>query len=179
MKLVIDFMLVIAFFISYKLSHDMLLAVKVAMVAAVVQVVWMKLAKTPLQPIHWFSLASVVLFGGMGVFFNNPQFFQWKFSIIEWCMGAAIIIGQLVFRKNMLKLLMGNELTLPEAAWLKLTWMWGIFFIALGCINWWVFTHYNYDVWVNFKTFWAMGLTFAFVLVQGIWMARLLPKEDA
>ncbi|MBS1175408.1 MAG: yciB [Burkholderiaceae bacterium] len=178
MKILIDFLAVIAFFVAYKWSNDMLFAVKIAIAATAIQMVWMKLAKIPLKPMHWFGLVSVFVFGGMGIFFNNPKFFQWKFSILEWCMGAAILIGQLGFGKNMLQLLMGNELILPEPIWRKMAWLWGGFFIGLGCLNWWVFTYYNYDVWVNFKTFWAFGLTVAFVIGQGVWVNRYLPKDE-
>lgn len=178
MKVLIDFLVVIAFFVAYKWSNDMIFAVKVAIAASVIQVLWMKLAKIPMQPIHWFGLISVLVFGGLGIYFDNPKFFQWKFSVLEWCMGAAILIGQLGFRKNMLQLLMGNELVLPEAIWSKMAWLWGGFFIGLGCLNWWIFTHYNYDVWMNFKTFWAFGLMVVFVIAQGIWVARYLPKDE-
>ena len=178
MKVLIDFLMVIAFFVAYKWSNDMLFAVKVAIAATAIQVVWMKLAKIPLQPMHWFGFVSIFVFGGMGLFFDNPKFFQWKFSILEWCMGAAILIGQLGFGKNMLQLLMGNELVLPEPMWHKMAWLWSGFFIGLGCLNWWIFTYYNYDVWVNFKTFWAFGLTVVFVLGQGIWVSRYLPKDE-
>ena len=92
-------------------------------------------------------------------------------------MGAAILIGQLVFKKNMFKLLMGNELTLPEAIWQKMAWLWAGFFIFLGCLNWYIFSNYNNDVWMNFKTFWALGLTVAFVIGQGFWLSRHLPKD--
>ena len=179
MKALIDFLVVIAFFVAYKWSHDMLFAVKVAIAATAVQMVWMKLAKIPLKPMHWFGLISVFIFGGMGIFFIDPKFFQWKFSIIEWFMGAAILLGQFVFRKNILKLLMDNELVLPEPIWRTMSWLWGGFFIGLGCLNWWVFTHYNYDVWVNFKTFWAFGLTMLFMLSQGVWVSRYLPKDES
>ena len=48
MKVLIDFLVVIAFFVAYKWSNDMLFAVKVAIAATAIQVVWMKLAKIPL-----------------------------------------------------------------------------------------------------------------------------------
>ena len=178
MKVLVDFLVMIAFFVAYKWSRDMLFAVEVAMAATALQLAWMKVTKIPMTPMHWFGLGSVFVFGGVGLLFNKPEFFQWKFSIIEWCMGAAILIGQLVFRKNMLKLLMGNELVLPDPIWRTMAWLWGGFFIALGSLNWWVFTHYNYDVWMTFKTFWVLGLTMVFVLGQGVWVSRYLPKES-
>ena len=179
MKVLIDFLVVIAFFVAYKWSHDMLFAVKVAIVATVVQMLWMKLAKIPFKPMHWFGFFMVFVFGGVGVFFNNPKFFQWKFSILEWCIGTAILIGQFGFHTNMLQLLLGHEWILPKRIWYRMGWLTGIFFIGLGCLNWWVFTHYNYDVWVNFKTFWAFGLTMLFMLGQGVWVSRYLPKDES
>lgn len=178
MKLLIDFLVIIAFFAGYKLSGgNMMTATKVAMAATVVQLLLMKVLKMKIQPMHWLSFALIVVLGSMSIFFNNPRFLQWKFSILEWCMGAAILIGQLVFKKNMFKLLMGNELTLPEAIWQKMAWLWAGFFIFLGCLNWYIFSNYNNDVWMNFKTFWALGLTVAFVIGQGFWLSRYLPKD--
>ena len=179
MKLLIDFLVIIAFFAAYKLSGgDMMTATKVAMGATLLQLVLMKVLKIRIQPMHWFSFALIVILGAMSLFFNNPRFLQWKFSILEWSMGAAILIGQLVFKKNMFKLLMGNELTLPEHAWKTMAWMWSIFFIFLGFLNWFIFSHYSNDVWMNFKTFWALGLTILFVIIQGFWLSRYLPKDE-
>ena len=177
MKLLIDFLVIIAFFAGYKLSGgDMMVATKVAMGATLAQLVLMKALKMPIQPMHWFSIVLIVILGSMSIFFNNPRFLQWKFSVLEWVMGAAILIGQLVFKKNMFKLLMGNELTLPEPVWTKMAWLWAGFFIFLGCLNWYIFSNYDNDVWMNFKTFWALGLTIAFVIAQGFWLSRYLPK---
>lgn len=178
MKILIDFLMVIVFFVAYKSTGDMIFAVKVAIAAAVLQLVIMRVAKIAIQPIHWFGFVSVVVFGGLGVFFNDPKFFQWKFSIIEWLMGMAIIGGQLVFNKNVLKVFLGNELELPNQVWKTMAWMWGGFFIALGAINWWVFTNFNYEIWVDFKTFWAFGLTVVFMLVQGLWLSKFLGDKN-
>lgn len=78
----------------------------------------------------------------------------------------------------MFKLLMGNELSLPDAVWQKMAWLWAGFFIFLGCLNWYVFSHYDNDVWMNFKTFWALGLTVVFIVGQGFWLSRYLPKDE-
>ena len=178
MKFFIEFLVIIAFFAAYKLSsNDIMTATKVAIAAAIIQIILMRLLKIRIQAMHWFGFVLIVGLGLMSVFFNNPRFLQWKFSVLEWCMGASLIVGQLVFKKNMFRILMGSELTLPEQVWRKMTWLWAGFFIFLGCVNWYIFSHYDNDVWVNFKTFWALGLTVVFVIGQGFWLARYLPKD--
>ena len=102
----------------------MMVATKVAIAATILQLLLMKVLKMKIQPMHWFSFALILILGSMSIFFNNPRFLQWKFSILEWLMGSAILIGQLVFKKNMFKLLMGNELSLPEPIWKKMAWLW-------------------------------------------------------
>jgi intracellular septation protein len=94
-------------------------------------------------------------------------------------LGAAILIGQFAFNKNMLKLLLGQELTLPDGVWKKLGLMWAAFFIFLGILN--IYIAYQYDdaVWVNFKTYGSLGLTMAFMLVQSLWISRHMQDDTA
>jgi intracellular septation protein len=178
-KLIIDLFPVVLFFVAYKISDDMFVATAVAIVSAIAQIGLMKWKKIAIQPIHWISLVMIVVLGTVSILFREPMFLKWKFSVLEWSMGAAILIGQYVFGKNMLKLLMGNELQLADDVWKKLGLMWALFFIFLGTLN--IYIAYQYDdaTWVNFKTYGALGLSMVFVLAQSIWLSKHLPAEVA
>jgi intracellular septation protein len=49
--------------------------------------------------------------------------------------------------------------------------MWIVFFTLSGAANLYVVYHYDEATWVNFKLFGLLGLTFLFVLLQGIWLS--------
>ena len=68
---------------------------------------------------------------------------------------------------------------LPEPIWTRLNLSWVVFFSLLGLLNLYVVYNYDTDTWVNFKLFGLMGLTIAFVIGQGIYMARhILPDDE-
>jgi intracellular septation protein len=92
-------------------------------------------------------------------------------------MGGALLVGRLVFRKNLLKSVMGAQLELPEAAWSFMNWSWSGFFALMGVLNLWVAFHFDTDTWVNFKLFGGMGLMLLFVIAQGLYLARYVKNE--
>ncbi len=66
---------------------------------------------------------------------------------------GAILLGGLAFGRSYLKLVMGEALKLPEAAWRTLTLRWGVFFFCLAALNEIVWRNVSTDIWVNFKVF--------------------------
>jgi intracellular septation protein len=59
--------------------------------------------------------------------------------------------------------------------------MWVAFFLFAGALNLFVAFRYDEATWVNFKLFGLMGLTLAFALAQGFWLARkaeVAPRAD-
>ena len=61
---------------------------------------------------------------------------------------------------------------LPGTIWRRLNLAWAVFFATLGAANLYVVYHFDTDTWVNFKLFGMMGLTFAFVIAQAVYIAR-------
>lgn len=179
MKALIDFFPIVLFFLSYKISKDMFLATAVAMGATMLQMLFMKWKHIEIKPIHWFGAVMILLLGSMSIYFHETIFLKWKFSVVEWTLGAAILIGQFVFKKNMLKMLMGQELALEESAWKTFSAMWAGFFIFLGTLNIYIAYNYSDDVWMNFKLYGSLGITFVFILLQSFWLAKHMPKEEA
>ena len=63
----------------------------------------------------WISLGLVVVLGGLTVWFHSETFIKWKPSALYWTMGLALCVSQLVFGKNLLRVLLGAQLHLPSA----------------------------------------------------------------
>jgi intracellular septation protein len=107
----------------------------------------------------------VLLFGGLTIYFDNDVFFKMKPTIIN-VLFAVILYGGILINKPLLKYLLGAALKLEEAGWKILTQRWVGFFIALAVLNEIVWRTQSTDVWVNFKVFGILPITFIFTMTQ-------------
>ena len=176
MKLLIDFLPIAVFFVAFKLI-DIWAATGVAIAATVAQIAWLRWSTGKVEPMQWLSLGVIVLFGGATLLAHNETFIKWKPTVLYWLMGGALFIGQLVFRRNLLKTLMGAQMSLPESAWRVMNWSWIAFFAVMGVVNLWVAFNFDTDTWVNFKLFGGLGLMVAFVLAQAVYLSRFMKAE--
>jgi intracellular septation protein len=94
-------------------------------------------------------------------------------------MGGALLAGQLFFRKNLIKSLMGAQMQLPDAAWRAMNWSWTAFFAVMGLVNLWVAFNFDTDTWVNFKLFGGLGLMAVFVVAQALYLSRYMKADEA
>ena len=173
MKLLLDFFPIVLFFVAFKI-WDIYTATAVAMVATIAQIAWMRYSTGKVNPMQWMSLGIILVFGGATMLLHDATFIKWKPTILYWCMGAALAVGQVVAKKNWLKAAMGGELELPEPVWRTLTWSWIVFFAVMGVVNLWVARNFSENAWVNFKLFGSFGLMGVFVVAQALYLSRYM-----
>mgnify|MGYP003466197901 FL=1 len=176
MKLLIDFFPIALFFAVFKL-WGIYPATAVAIVATIVQIAYLRFKLGKVEPMQWVSLGVIVLFGGATLLAQDENFIKWKPTVLYWLMGAALLVGQLLLRKNLIKSLMGGQVQLPDHAWNTLNWAWSGFFTAMGGLNLWIAYHFDTDTWVNFKMFGGLGLMLLFILVQAVYMSRFMQEK--
>jgi len=176
MKFLFDLFPVILFFVAFKLS-DIYVATGVAIVATFAQVGWLKLRGSRVDPMLWASLGIIVVFGGATLALHDETFIKWKPTILYWLFAVALAASELVFGRNLMRTLLGEQLQLPDHAWRKLNWSWIAFFALMGAANLYVAFTYSTDAWVNFKLFGGMGLMFLFVLAQGLFLAKYVQEK--
>ncbi len=202
MKILIDFLPIILFFAAFKVAGSdkeaaaafasehfgflvsggqvrpddapVLLATLVVIVATLVQVLVLKLRDKKVDTMLWVSLVLVVVLGGLGIWFHSETFIKWKPTLLYWVMGAAFLLGPLLMGKNLLRLLLGEQLKLPDPVWQRLNFAWVGFFVAMGALNLWVAYTFSTDVWVNFKLFGSLGLMLVFTVAQGLYLSRYM-----
>ena len=90
-----------------------------------------------------------------------------KPTILYWIFAAGIIITSKM-GKSPIKSLLQDQITLPESSWKLINYLWVGFFIFMGILNLIVAYYFNEFVWVKFKVFGGLGLTFIFVLITGV-----------
>jgi intracellular septation protein len=149
-----------------------LLATALAIVASVAQVGWLIARGRKVDPMLWISVSVIIVFGGATIWLHDDTFIKWKPSILYWLFGAILAGGRVLLRRNLVHSLLGKQLVLPDPVWERLLWVWVVFFAAMGALNLYVAFNFPTDTWVSFKLFGLMGITLAFTLAMGVWLAR-------
>lgn len=178
MKLLFDAFPIILFFAAFKFA-GIFVATAVAIAASLAQIGYLRLKGSRIEPMQWISLGVIVVFGGATLISHNDTFIRWKPTVLYWIMGGALLVGQLLFRRNLLKSLMGTQMELPEPAWRMMNWSWIVFFAVMGVLNLWVAFNFDLNTWVDFKLFGGIGLMVVFVVVQALFLGRYLKTDEA
>lgn len=157
-----------------------ILATAVAIVATIGQIAYLLARRKKVEPMLWISLAVIVVFGGMTIYFNSETFIKWKPTVLYWCFAFALLVSLLAFRKNLIRSLMQGQIELPDPVWTNLCYAWVGFLSVMGIINLYVafWGNFSTGAWVNFKLFGGIGLTFAFVLVQSVYLSKYLKTNS-
>jgi intracellular septation protein len=177
MKFLFDFAPVLLFFIAFKLA-DIYVATAVAILTTFVQVAWLKLAGKRVDPMLWASLAIIAVFGGATLGLQDETFIKWKPTVLYWLLGAVLGGAALAMRRNLIRMMLSQQVQLPEPVWDRLNWSWVGFFLFMGALNLYVAYNYSTDLWVNFKLFGGMGLMLVFVVAQALFLARHVENKQ-
>jgi len=176
MKFLFDLFPVILFFVAFKLA-DIYVATGVAIGASVLQVAWLKLRGKRVDPMLWASLAIIGVFGGATLLLQNETFIKWKPTVLYWLFGAVLATSALLFRRNLLRSMLSEQMQLPDAVWSRLNLSWAGFFAFMGAANLYVAYNYSTDLWVNFKLFGGVGLMLLFVVAQSLFLAKYVAEK--
>jgi intracellular septation protein len=156
-----------------------LLATAIAILATIAQIGFLLIRRKKVDTMLWVSLAVIVFFGGLTIYFNDERFIKLKPTVLYWCFAAALLLSQLFLKKNVIRTMMEEQITLPDHVWQRLNLAWIVFFTAMGAINLFVafvLFQNNLAAWVNFKLFGGMGLMFVFVVCQSVFLSKYLEE---
>jgi intracellular septation protein len=177
MKFLFDLFPVIVFFVAFKFA-GIYVATGLAIVATFLQIGYLLARGRKVEPMLWVSLVIIVIFGGATLALHDETFIKWKPTILYWLFGGVLAGAALGFKKNLIRAMLGDKVQLPDAAWSKLNWSWVGFFVVMGVLNLIVAFRFSTDTWVNFKLFGGMGLMLAFILAQGLFLAKYVEEES-
>ena len=170
-KLLLEYAPLIAFFAAFqyfKRSHPddaMVWAAGVLAVLAAIALSFSWFKHKYLSPILVLSTVLVVFFAGLTFFTGDKKFLFIKPTIINTFFGIGVIAG-VFFKKNVIKMMMGEAFDLPDVKWNALAIRWGIFFFAMAILNEFVWRNFSENFWVNYKVFGGLALTLLFTLTQ-------------
>ncbi len=163
-KILIDIGPLAVFFIFYTKS-GLQASILPLMIATVIAVLFSYILEKKIPIMPTVGAGIVLIFGGLTIYFDNEVFIKMKPTIIN-LVFAVILYGGMLIKKSLLKILLGAALKLEEKGWRILTYRWIGFFIALAILNEIVWRTQSTDIWVNFKVFAILPITFIFTMTQ-------------
>jgi intracellular septation protein len=177
LKLVLDLGPLLIFFAAN--SRFGIFAATGAFMAAIVIALAVAYALTrhlPIMPL--VTAVVVVVFGGLTLVLHDELFIKVKPTIIYVLFGGVLLVG-LGFGKSLLGVVFDSVFHLTEEGWRRLTLRWALFFLALAVLNEIVWRTQTTDVWVSFKVFGVVPLTFLFAALQYPLLTKYAAPEPA
>ena len=201
MKILFDLLPVIFFFAAYQIAGyfpdeahalvtnwlgsdipvdqaPILIATFITIVATALQIsiVWLRHGKV--DRMLWISLIVIAILGGATLAFHDPAFIKWKPTALYWLFGLVLLCSDLIFRRNLIRRMLENQIRLPDPIWQRLNLAWALFFVILGTLNLYVAFSFSEKAWVNFKLFGCTALVFVFALAQGLYLSKHLLEDN-
>jgi intracellular septation protein len=177
MKQLLDFLPLVIFFALYKF-YDIYVATGALIAATAVQMIVTYWLYKKVEKMQWVTCIMVIIFGGMTLFLQDDNFIKWKVTIVYVIFAVGLLVSD-IMGKPLIKGMLGNEVTLPDAVWRRINWMWITFFVAAAALNIYIAFSMPLDVWVNFKVFGLLIATLLFTVITGIYIYKHLPKEES
>ena len=140
-------------------------ATAVFMVAIVIAFVVSYVLTRHLPVMPLVTAIIVLVFGSLTLVLHDELFIKLKPTIIYLLFGV-VLLGGLAFGKPLLGVVFDSVFHLTDEGWRKLTLRWALFFFALAVLNEIVWRTQTTDVWVSFKVFGVVPLTFLFGALQ-------------
>jgi intracellular septation protein len=169
MKLFVDFFPILLFFGAYKL-YDIYTATAVLMGTTVLQMAYVYQTQKRLDMMQKVTLVLVLGFGALTLGLHDERFIKWKPTVLYGAMTLGLAFAHGVWRKNVVQLLLGTQMELPERVWARLNLVWMLYCAFMASINAYVAAYYSTEDWVNFKL-WGYAFPLVFIVAQGLYIA--------
>tara|TARA_B100000767_G_scaffold205702_1_gene192498 strand:+ start:828 stop:1382 length:555 start_codon:yes stop_codon:yes gene_type:complete len=170
LKFIADFGPLLLFFtIYYKSGNNLSVAIPPLIIATVIAVAVVYFVEKKIPYVPLIGGVVISLFGGLTLYFDNPVFLYVKPTIVNIIFAMTLITGKIFFNKNFLKFFFKTAFQMDEIGWNKLNFRWAYFFIFLAILNeivWRTFAPEKEYIWVNFKVWGILPLTFIFTAFQ-------------
>lgn len=183
---IIEFLPVIIFFVSYKMTSNLILATTLIVGSCVVATIAEAIITKKLSRMQVFLVFAVLIFGVPTILLKDPSIIKWKVTVVNMILASAIFFFQFILKKNPFALLLGKELPLPDKAFATLSVYWMVFFFFSGMLNiviafylpdlFGITKEYAEELWVDYKTFGNSIINAIFALFTGFVLIKKYPE---
>lgn len=183
---IIEFLPVIIFFVSYKMTSNLILATTLIVGSCVVATIAEAIITKKISRMQVFLVFAVLIFGVPTILLKDPSIIKWKVTVVNMILATAIFFFQFILKKNPFSLLLGKELPLPDKAFATLSVYWMVFFFFSGLLNIVIAFYlpdllditkeYAEELWVDYKTFGNSIINVIFALFTGFVLIKKYPE---
>lgn len=167
LKFITDFgPLLIFFTIYYKSGNNLSTAIPPLIISTLIAVAIMYFVEKKIPYVPLIGAIVISLFGGLTLYFDNPIFIYMKPTIVNIIFAGILIVSNIYFNKNFLKLFLQTAFQLNDEGWKKLNFRWAYFFVFLAILNEFVWRTQPETTWVNFKVWGMLPITIIFTAMQ-------------
>jgi len=167
LKFITDFgPLLIFFIVYYKSGKNLTTAIPPLIIATIIAVALVYFIEKKIPYVPLIGGIVITLFGGLTLYFDNPIFIYMKPTIVNLIFACVLIVSNILYKKNFLKIFLQSAFQLDDIGWNKLNFRWAYFFIFLAFLNEIVWRTQPEVIWVNFKVWGILPITFIFTVIQ-------------
>ncbi|GAA3999820.1 septation protein A [Comamonas faecalis] len=177
MKLLLDFLPLLLFFVAYKLQ-GIYAGTAVLMAATCVQMAIIYAIDKKLTTMHKATLALILIFGALTLGLQDDRFIKWKPTVLYAAMALALAVALWGYRKNFLRVMLGSQLALPDAVWHRLSVAWVLYCLFMSTLNGYVAAFWSTDAWADFKL-WGYVFPLVFIVGQALYLTRHIEHDAA
>jgi len=136
------------------------------------------LTQRRLDKFQLITLVVVILACIPTIYFRNTDFLKWKAPIANWVFALAFIGSRYFSEKPAIEHMLGHAVAAPRDVWNTLNTVWILFFTVLGAINLAVAFLLSEALWITFKVWGNLIITFLFVFAQMPYLSRYIEVAE-
>lgn len=170
MNQLFDF-LPIGVFVAVYFATDIFYATAALMAGVGLQVVAYRVMGKPISRELLITFWASMVFGTLTLVFRNETFIQWKPTIVNWLFCIGLIGSHFMGQHNIVKRLLGRQLSLTDEVWVKLNFGWAFGFFLAGALNLIVAYNFSMEFWVSYKLIGGFALTFVYIVLTVAYLA--------
>jgi len=81
-----------------------------------------------------------------------------------------------ILKETPMQKILKEAVELKRYKWREINNMWGAYFTVLGTLNLFVAYFFSTNIWMNFKLFGLLGITFIFLIIQSIYLSKHIKR---
>nr|WP_313518855.1 septation protein IspZ [Brevundimonas diminuta] len=130
----VDFGALVAFMAAYFITRDMIKATWVLVIASIIALAVGFVLERRLAPMPLITGGFALVFGILTIVTDDDLFVKLKLTVQNGLL-AAVLLGSLPLKKYPFKALLGSAIKVTDEAWRKLTFRYGLYFLAVAIAN--------------------------------------------
>ncbi len=164
-KFMTEFGPLIAFFIGYKIG-GILNATLYMLVVSIIALFFTYIREKKVNIVNIISSGVLLFSASLTLLSGNSIFIKMKPTILYIIFAAIFLVTNFKWQPA-IKFVLGKAISFKkEQSWKILNIRFMLFFLLMALANEIVWRNFSEETWVNFKIFWALPISFAFMIMQ-------------